>query len=66
MMAEPQSKDLPAALTSTGSAPVVALVVLLATTFGVLNLSSRPDGGVSAPPAAAGAADATAASLSPG
>lgn len=52
-MSEPQSKDLSAALASKGPTPVVALVLILATTFGVMNLSSRPGGGApaSGPPA---------------
>jgi hypothetical protein len=39
-MAEPDSKDLAATLTSGGATPVLALVLILATTVGVLNLPS--------------------------
>jgi hypothetical protein len=39
-MADPDSRDLAASLTSRGAAPVLALVLILATTVGVLNLSS--------------------------
>ena len=47
MMAEPESKDLTTALSSRGQGPVVALVLILATTVGMLNLSTRPGGGPS-------------------
>src|SRR4051812_39565143 len=46
-MADPESKDLTAALASRGQGPVVALVLILATTVGMLNLSPRPGGGPS-------------------
>ena len=51
-MAEPESKDLTTALASRGQAPVVALVLILATTVGMLNLSPRPGGGSSSAEAA--------------
>jgi hypothetical protein len=72
-MAEPDSKDLAATLSSRSAAPVVALVLILATTVGVLNLSTGPSDGTptsdtgkqaeapappSGPPARAGVADA--------
>ena len=47
-MAEPDSKDLTTALTSRGQAPVIALVLILATTVGMLNLSPRQGGGAAA------------------
>ena len=47
-MAEPDSKDLTTALTSRGQAPVIALVLILATTVGMLNLSPRQGGGSAA------------------
>ena len=47
-MAEPDSKDLTTALTSRGQAPVIALVLILATTMGMLNLSPRQGGGSAA------------------
>jgi hypothetical protein len=53
-MAESQPKDLSSALASSSSAPVVALVLILATTFGVLNLSPRPGGSAAVPGAASG------------
>src|SRR3954449_1854048 len=41
-MADSDPKDLTAILTSRGQAPVIAMVLILATTLGVLNLSPRP------------------------
>jgi hypothetical protein len=46
-MAEPDSKDLTTALASRGQAPVIALVLILATTMGMLNLAPRQGGGSS-------------------
>src|SRR5947199_4013 len=41
-MADSDPKDLTAMLTSRGQTPVIAMVLILATTMGVLNLSPRP------------------------
>lgn len=59
-MAEPDAKDLTTALTSRGQGPMIALVLILVTTMGMLNLSPRQGGGPAAadtgPPATAIAA----------
>jgi hypothetical protein len=47
-MPEAERNDLTATLASRGQAPVIALVLILATTLGVLNVSSRPGGGTPA------------------
>ena len=49
MMADPESKDSSTALASRGQTPALALVLILATTVGAYNLSSRPGGGPSSP-----------------
>ena len=58
-MAEPASNDLTTTLTSRGQAPMIALVLILATTFGLFNLSSRPGGGTSATDASVRPAEST-------
>src|SRR5262249_10609938 len=56
-MPEPESKDLTAMFSSRGQTPMLALVLLLATTVGVLNLSTRPGGGSSSADASPRAVD---------
>src|SRR5271165_3389476 len=48
-MADPESNDLSAALSSRGQTPALALVLILAATVGAYNLSSRPGGAPSLP-----------------
>ena len=52
-MADSDPKDLTAILTSRGQTPVIAMVLILATTMGVLNLSPRPGANSPAQDAAA-------------
>ena len=63
-MADSDPKDLTTILTSRGQAPVIAMVLILATTLGVLNLSPRPGADSPAQGAAAKAGTATAMAVS--
>src|SRR5437764_14965188 len=58
-MADSDPKDLTAILSSRGQAPVIAMVLILATTMGLLNLTSRPGTNAPAPGAAAKAGATT-------
>src|SRR5437763_1311734 len=64
-MADSDPKDLTASLSSRGQAPVVALVLILATTLAVHDLSPRPGANPPAPHAAATAGAATPAPARP-